>query len=167
MVHHSDYKAETCLYLRNILFASSSTAQYKSLSSVLNIHLVLLIVPSVYKYINIHLYEFHIMVQYCLHRGSFPLSLCFLSFKHSDTHSDNYSLFMSLIYTIPLWRARGSSLQYPCLENPVDRGAWRAAVHRVSQGWIRLKQHTHSTAWIREDLFTHSALEELLYCFQF
>ena len=23
-------------------------------------------------------------------------------------------------------------LQYPCLENPMDRGAWRATVHRVA-----------------------------------
>ena len=26
-------------------------------------------------------------------------------------------------------------LQYSCLENPVDRGAWWAAVHRVAQSW--------------------------------
>ena len=24
-------------------------------------------------------------------------------------------------------------LQYSCLENPIDRGAWRATVHRVSK----------------------------------
>ena len=34
----------------------------------------------------------------------------------------------------------GNPLQYSCLENPVDRGAWRAAVHRVSQSQTRLKQ---------------------------
>ena len=34
----------------------------------------------------------------------------------------------------------GNPLQYSCLENPVDRGAWRAAVHRVAQSWTRLKQ---------------------------
>ena len=27
----------------------------------------------------------------------------------------------------------GKPLQYSCLENPMDRGAWRAMVHRVSQ----------------------------------
>ena len=27
----------------------------------------------------------------------------------------------------------GNPLQYFCLENPVDRGAWWAAVHRVTQ----------------------------------
>ena len=25
----------------------------------------------------------------------------------------------------------GNPLQYSCLENPMDRGAWRAVVHRV------------------------------------
>ena len=27
----------------------------------------------------------------------------------------------------------GNSLQYLCLENPMDRGAWRAAVHGVAK----------------------------------
>ena len=27
----------------------------------------------------------------------------------------------------------GTPLQYSCLENPMDRGAWRAAVHAVSR----------------------------------
>ena len=33
----------------------------------------------------------------------------------------------------------GNPLQYSCLENPMDRGAWRATVHRVakSQTWLR------------------------------
>ena len=26
-------------------------------------------------------------------------------------------------------------LQYSCLENPIDRGAWRAAVHGVAKSW--------------------------------
>ena len=34
----------------------------------------------------------------------------------------------------------GSVLQHPCLENPMDRGAWRATVHRVSKSWTWLKQ---------------------------
>ena len=28
---------------------------------------------------------------------------------------------------------RGNPLQYSCLENPMDRGAWRATVHRVTK----------------------------------
>ena len=34
----------------------------------------------------------------------------------------------------------GNSLQYSSLENPMDRGAWWATVHRVSKSHIQLKQ---------------------------
>ena len=33
----------------------------------------------------------------------------------------------------------GNPLQYSCLENPMDRGAWWAAVHRVTKSWTQLK----------------------------
>ena len=33
---------------------------------------------------------------------------------------------------------KGYPLQYPCLENPMDRGAWRAAVHGVTKSQTRL-----------------------------
>ena len=29
--------------------------------------------------------------------------------------------------------------QYSCLENPMDRGAWRATVHGVAKSWTQLK----------------------------
>ena len=32
----------------------------------------------------------------------------------------------------------GNPLQYSCLENPMDRGAWRAAVHGVTKSWTQL-----------------------------
>ena len=32
----------------------------------------------------------------------------------------------------------GNSLQYSCLGNPMDRGAWWAAVHEVEESWTRL-----------------------------
>ena len=32
----------------------------------------------------------------------------------------------------------GNSLQYSCLENYVDRGAWQATVHGVANSWPRL-----------------------------
>ena len=34
----------------------------------------------------------------------------------------------------------GNPLQYSCLENPMDRGAWRAIVHVVAKSGTRLKQ---------------------------
>ena len=29
----------------------------------------------------------------------------------------------------------GNLLPYSCLENPMDRGAWQATVHRVAKSW--------------------------------
>ena len=38
----------------------------------------------------------------------------------------------------------GNPLQYSCLENPMDRGAWWATVYRVatSQTWLKMTEHT-------------------------
>ena len=52
------------------------------------------------------------------------------------------------------WRRTGNLLQCPCLEDPMDRGAWQdtvhgvANVHRVTKNWTQLKQ-----------LSTHTQLE--------
>ena len=36
------------------------------------------------------------------------------------------------------WRWNGKQLQYSCLENPMDRGSWQAAVHGVAENrtWL-------------------------------
>ena len=47
----------------------------------------------------------------------------------------------------------GKPLQYSCLENPRDRGAWWATVHRAANSCTRLKQvsmHTHTGTEHRE-----------------
>ena len=44
----------------------------------------------------------------------------------------------------------GNPLQYSCLENPLDRGAWRAIVHRVtkSRTWLKwLITHANLQKW--------------------
>ena len=43
----------------------------------------------------------------------------------------------------------GNPLQYSCLENPMDTGAWQAAVHRVTQSSIRIKQLSSSRGKIQ------------------
>ena len=32
----------------------------------------------------------------------------------------------------------GNPLQYSCLENPMERGAWQATVHGVAESWTQL-----------------------------
>ena len=36
----------------------------------------------------------------------------------------------------------GNTLQYSCLENPTDRGAWQATVHGVAKSQTRLSDFT-------------------------
>ena len=51
-------------------------------------------------------------------------------------------------------------LQYSCLENPMDGGAWWAAVHEVAESWTRLSDFTvtfHFHALERE-MRTHSSV---------
>ena len=44
----------------------------------------------------------------------------------------------------------GNPLQYSCLENPRDRGAWCAYVYGVAQSWTRLKwlSSSSSKGWL-------------------
>ena len=49
----------------------------------------------------------------------------------------------------PPGRGNGNPLQYSCLENPMDRGAWQATVHRVTKSqtwlkWLSTLAHTHA-----------------------
>ena len=37
----------------------------------------------------------------------------------------------------------GHPLQYSCLGNPMDRGAWLATVHEVAKSQTRLSKHTY------------------------
>ena len=46
-----------------------------------------------------------------------------------------------LAYTsklVDIGGGNGNPLQYSCLENPMDRGAWWATVYRIAKSWIRL-----------------------------
>ena len=57
----------------------------------------------------------------------------------------------------------GNPLQYSCRENPMDRGAWWATVHRVAQSWTRLKRLRMHNEWTKrsQEAVISSSLEEL------
>ena len=43
---------------------------------------------------------------------------------------------------MPCGEGNGTPFQYSCLENPMDGGAWKAAVHGVAEGRTRLSDFT-------------------------
>ena len=58
------------------------------------------------------------------------------------------SIFILIVLMPCIGGGHGNSLQCSCLENPMDRGAWRAAVHGVADSRTRLSD------WARNALYS-------------
>ena len=54
----------------------------------------------------------------------------------------------------------GTPLQYSCLENPMDRGAWWAAVHGVVMSWTWMSDFTFTFHFhaLEKDMAIHSSI---------
>ena len=54
----------------------------------------------------------------------------------------------------------GNPLQYSRLENPMDGGAWWAAVHGVAESWTRLSDFTFTSHFhaLEKEMATHSSV---------
>ena len=54
----------------------------------------------------------------------------------------------------------GTPLQHSCLENPMDGGAWWAAVHGVAKSWTRLSYFTFTFHFhaLEKEMATHSSV---------
>ena len=46
-----------------------------------------------------------------------------------------------------IWEGNGNPLQYSCLGNPMNRGAWRAADHGVAKSWTWLMLLLSGSCW--------------------
>ena len=59
-----------------------------------------------------------------------------------------------------LGEGNGTPLQYSCLENPMDRGAWWAAVHGVAKSWTWLSDFTFTFHFhaLEKEMATHSSV---------
>ena len=70
------------------------------------------------------------------------------------------------VSAIPGWGTspgggHSNPLQYPCLENPVDRGAWWATVHVVTKGRGRsVTTHTHTHTHTRDWFMFQASSDE-------
>ena len=54
----------------------------------------------------------------------------------------------------------GNPLQYSCLENPMDKGAWKAADHGISKSQTRLSDFTSTFPFqaLEKEMATHSSV---------
>ena len=61
---------------------------------------------------------------------------------------------------VHIGEGNGTPLQYSCLENPMDGGAWKDAVHAVTEGRTRLSDFTFTFHFhaLEKEMATHSSV---------
>ena len=67
-------------------------------------------------------------------------------------------VFISRNLCLTFREGNGTPLQYSCLENPMDEGAWWAVVHGVTKSRIQLSNFTFTFHFhaLEEEMATHS-----------
>ena len=64
------------------------------------------------------------------------------------------------MYVRKFGEGSGTPLQYSCLEHPMDRGAWKTAVHEVTESRTRLSDFTFTFHFhaLEKEMATHSSV---------
>ena len=67
---------------------------------------------------------------------------------------------VQMVATVDSGEGDGTPLQYSCLENPMDGGAWWAAVHGVAKSQTRLSNFTFTFHFhaLEKAMATHSSV---------
>ena len=67
---------------------------------------------------------------------------------------------LAKVYYVFVREGNGTPLQYSCLENPIDGGAWKAAAHGVAEGQTRLSDFTFTFHFhaLKNGMATHSSV---------
>ena len=79
-----------------------------------------------------------------------------MAFVTSNYCSSHFNISLSISY----WRKQWHPLQYSCLENHMDGGAWWAAVHGVAKSQTRLSDFTFTFHFhtLQKEMATHSSV---------
>ena len=96
-----------------------------------------------------------------LYEASKPVKLILWMLSLTFTCQVMFDPFMTptTVATHP-GEGNGTPLQYSCLENSMDRGAWKAAVHGVDEGRTRLSDFTFTFHFpaLEKEMATHSTV---------
>ena len=86
--------------------------------------------------LRIHdVHSMHGVIFYLLHTG------CGTTSKEPAFHAGDVGDMGSIPGSGRSWgEGHANPLQYSCLENTMDRGAWRATIHKVAKSWTYLKR---------------------------
>ena len=70
------------------------------------------------------------------------------------------SLLFNMLSRFVIGEGNGTPLQYSCLENPMDGGAWWAAVHGVATSQTKLSDFTFTFHFcaLEKEMATHSSV---------
>ena len=57
-------------------------------------------------------------------------------------------------------KGNGNPVQYSCLENSMDRGAWQATVHGAAKSGTWLSDWTHTRTWVNNESLQFSSVAQ-------
>ena len=82
------------------------------------------------------------------------------SFEENVAIFQNYVLCLKGSLSPLDGKGNGTPLQYSCLENPMDGGAWQATVHAVTKSQTRLSDFTFTFHFhaLGKEMATHSSV---------
>ena len=94
----------------------------------------------------------------CVSCGSCTGRQILCDLGHPGSHKIHSLIYISLVVVVR--EGNGTPLQYSCLENPMDGGAWWAAVHGVakSQTWLSDFPFTFHFHALEKEMATHSSV---------
>ena len=83
-----------------------------------------------------------------------------LSFVDSGVRWYFTVVLFCIFLTVMFGEGNGTPLQYSCLDNPMDGGVWKAAVHGVAKSQTRLSDFTFTFQFhaLEEEMATHSSV---------
>ena len=89
-----------------------------------------------------------------------PTSLSGHQFLFSGLPVAHVGLLLNSLLVPHAGEGDGTPLQFSCLENPLDGGAWWAAVHGVAEGRTQLSNFTFSFHFhaLEKEMATHSSV---------
>ena len=145
-LYHLSHQRSLCFLRGEHIWKGSAAILLKN---KVTLHVVFML-PNITTFMIIFFPHRHVICCYSL------IILCTL---YSRVQDRTFNWFLS---NSKLWygEGNGTPLQYSCLENPMDGGAWWAAVHGVAKSRTRLSDFTfafHFNA-LEKEMATHSSV---------